>query len=128
MQRYYTIHIFQGNSNPNHKQNEFQSTVGYFQHQRATYLETFIIVFAKIATARRALLPDGFVHRTPYIKFQIKKRLFSKEVNSVCEEKKQLASDGDDDAFEEYYNETKADNEKNDGKLINFRLLQKLPN
>ena len=65
------------------------------------------------------------MHRTPYIKFQIKKRLFSKEVNSVCEEKE--ASGNDDDAFEEYYHETKADNEKKDGKLINFRLLRKLP-
>ena len=56
----------------------------------------------------------------------MKKRLFSKEVNSVCEEKE--ASGNDDDAFEEYYHETKADNEKKDGKLINFRLLRKLPN
>ena len=68
------------------------------------------------------------MHRTPYIKFQIKKRLFSKEVNSVCEEKKQLASDGDDDVFEEYYNETIADDKNNDGKLINFLHLRRLPN
>ena len=126
MQRYYTIHIFQGNSNPNHRMN-FNLQLAIFNTRGPhTYLKTFIIVFAKIATARRALLPDGFVHRTPYIKFQIKKRLFSKEVNSVCEEEE--ASDDDDDAFEEYYNETKADNEKKDGKLINFRLLRKLPN
>ena len=64
----------------------------------------------------------------PISSFKLKRGYFLKRSKVFVKKKKQLASDGDDDAFEEYYNETKADNEKNDGKLINFRLLQKLPN
>ena len=64
----------------------------------------------------------------PISSFKLKRGYFLKRSIVFVKKKKQLASDGDDDVFEEYYNETKADNEKNDGKLINFRLLQKLPN
>ena len=64
----------------------------------------------------------------PISSFKLKRGYFLKRSIVFVKKKKQLASDGDDDVFEEYYNETIADDKNNDGKLINFLHLRRLPN